>query len=217
MKIQDVMTKDVLTVRPDTPLKEAAAVLARNGVSGVPVVNGDGTVVGVFSEADILVKEEAEDPDKGGLLRWLFEPADPAFESKLEARTVEESMTSPALTIGPDRPLREAAAQMLNFGVNRLPVVDEEGTLLGIVTRADLVRAFTRPDAEVRQEILDDVLRRTLWVDPDAVEVQVDAGVVTLRGQVENEADVKLLETFVNRVPGVVAIVSEVGYRVPAS
>src|SRR3990172_6043670 len=145
MKIKDVMTRDVITVGPETPLKEAAVILGRNGISGLVVVDGDGAVVGVLSEADILLKEGGERSAHTGLFGWLFETGGAALEQKLAARTAGEAMTAPALTIGPERPLHEAAARMIEDGVNRLPVL-EDGKLVGIVSRADLVGAFPRTD-----------------------------------------------------------------------
>jgi predicted transcriptional regulator len=123
-------------------------------------------------------------------------------------------MTSPPLTIGAGRPVREAATRMLEDGVNRLPVVDADGRLVGIVTRADLVRAFTRTDEAIRREIADDVLRRTLWIDdPGAVSVTVEEGEVTLAGTVATAADAELLPRFVERVPGVVRVTSTLRAR----
>jgi CBS domain-containing protein len=119
-------------------------------------------------------------------------------------------MTAPALTIAPERPVAEAAGVMVDEGVNRLPVVDSDGKLLGIVTRADLVRAFVRTDDELAEEIRDGVLLRALWIPPGDVDVAVDEGVVTLRGEVENRPTAELLPDFVRRVPGVVAVRSDV-------
>lgn len=210
MKISDVMTRDVRTVTPETPLKEAAALLAREGISGLPVVDADGAVLGVLSEADILVKESGPQPAHHGLLAWLLEPVDPALPAKLEATSAGEAMSSPALTIAPERPLREAATRMLEQGVNRLPVVDDEGRLVGIVSRGDLVRAFTRGDEEIRREIEEEVLRRVLWLDdPSAIRVTVTGGAVRLEGAVASASDAELLPRFVQRVPGVVQVTSE--------
>lgn len=210
MRIGDVMTRKVRTVRPETPLKEAAALLAREGISGLPVVDGDGAVVGVLSEADILVKESGPRPGHQGVLAWLLEPADPALPAKLQATRAGEAMSSPALTISPERPLREAATRMLEEGVNRLPVVDEAGRLVGIVSRGDLVRAFARSDEEIRREIEQEVLRRELWLDdPEAIRVTVTGGAVRLEGAVGSAADAELLPRFVQRVPGVVQVTSK--------
>jgi CBS domain-containing protein len=115
-------------------------------------------------------------------------------------------MTAPAKTIAPGRPIAEAAARMIEEGVNRLPVV-EDGKLVGMVARADLVRAFMRSDVEVEREIREDVLRRTLWLgDPDAATVTVESGRVTLRGSVDTRSDAEFVAAFVAKIPGVVEI-----------
>jgi len=208
MKIEDVMSRDVVTVDLSTPLREVAALLAEKRISGLPVVS-EGRVVGVVSEADVLAKERGETHERGGLLSFLVDDRATA-ELKLEARTAGEAMSAPAITIRPDRPLPEAAGVMIDEGVNRLPVVDENGQLLGIVTRADLVKAFVRSDAELAEEIREDVLLKALWIPPEAVSVSVDEGVVTLTGHVENRATAEILPQFVQRVPGVVSVLAEV-------
>jgi len=208
MRVQDVMTKDVRTVEPDTPLKEVALALSQLGVSGVPVVE-DGKVVGVVSEADILVKERGSNPGLPGLVGLLFDET-AEIGRKLHARTAREAMSSPAVTIGPNRPVAEAAGVMIDRLVNRLPVVDDAGALLGIVTRADLVRAFARSDEEIAGEIREDVVLRTLWIEPEAVNVHVEAGEVVLSGHVESESDADLVTEMTRKVPGVVSVVSRV-------
>jgi predicted transcriptional regulator len=172
------------------------------------VVNDEGRVVGVVSEGDILLKETAGTRRHRGFLAWLT-AFDPLEELKLDARTAGEAMTVPAITIGPRRPLTEAATTMVEQGVNRLPVVGDEGKLIGIVTRADLVRAFIRPDAEIAREIRDDVIARTLWISPEAVRVEVEDGEVRLSGTVETRADAELVPMFVQHVPGVVGVLSK--------
>ena len=211
MKVADVMTVDVVTVDKGTSLRDVAALLTERRISGLPVVD-DGRVVGVVSEGDILVKERGRTAERRGLFGVLLDDRATA-ELKLEARTAEAAMTSPALTIGPDRPVAEAAGVMVDEGVNRLPVVDADGTLLGIVTRADLVRVFVRSDAELTEEIRQDVLMKTLWVTPGLVDVAVKDGVVTLKGEVENRATAEMLPDFVRRVPGVVAVRSDVTWE----
>lgn len=209
MKVRELMTEDVVSVRPETTLRDAAALLVEHGVSGLPVVMGN-EVVGVLSEADIVAKASGAIEHGGGLLSWLFEPE--TREQKVHARTAGEAMTTPALTIAPTRPVHEAARRMITEGVNRLPVV-EDGKLVGILTRADIVRAFTRGDSELAQEIRDDILKRTFWVEPGGVAVTVADGRVTLKGVVETEADTEMLPIFVSRVPGVVAVQSELRAR----
>ncbi len=208
MRIQDVMTKEVRTVEPDTSLKEVARVLMELGISGLPVVEG-GKVVGVVSEADILVKERAINPARHGLV-GMFHSEGVDVGEKLRALTAGEAMTSPAITITPARPVSEAAGRMIDARINRLPVVTDDGVLIGIVTRADLVRAFVRPDAEIVTEIQDDVVLRTLWIAPEQVSVVVEGGAVELTGHVGTKADAEMVASLTRRVPGVVSVASNV-------
>ena len=214
MKVKDVMTKNVTTVAPETSLKDVAAILVKRGISGLPVVGEMGIVVGVVSEGDILFKErgEMEPKRRGGVLGRLLEPNGSMDETKLAARTAGEAMTAPALTVGPSLPVAKAAALMIERGVNRLPVVDGE-ELVGIVTRADLVREFTRTDAEIVHEIREDVIARQLWAAPETITVEVEHGAVRLGGAVETKAIGELLPRMVERVPGVVSVSSTVRCR----
>lgn len=210
MRVEDLMTRTVKTVAPGASLKQVAGLLVENGISGLPVCDVGGRVVGVVSEADILLKERGV--DRRGRLAWLLAPPEPEEVAKAEARTAAEAMTSPAITISPFRSVHEAARLMLEHGVNRLPVVKED-RLVGIVTRADVVRAFHRTDHEIAREIRDEVLQRTLWIRPGSVAVDVEGGEVTLRGDVEGRSDLTLIERLVARVPGVVGVTSELTWR----
>ena len=214
MKVKDVMTTDVATTDPDTQLKEAARELVRRRISGMPVVDSDLQVLGVVSEADILAKEGSEPRGGGGFIQWLVDPGDPWITARFDAVTVGEAMSTPAQTITPDRPIAEAATIMLDEGVNRLPVVDTDGKLVGLVSRGDLVRAFARPDDEIRREIEEDVVRKTLWLDPATLDVTVTNGIVTLAGDVASAADAELLPTLTREVPGVVQVSSSLTHRV---
>jgi len=217
MKIKDVMTEDVLTVPTGKTLKETAQLLADTGISGLPVTDDDGNVVGVISEADILFKERSPDKRRGGSFAWLFFPDTLENEAKLDARTAGEAMSSPAITIGPDRPVGEAAAKMLDEAVNRLPVVDEEDNLVGIVTRADLVRAFTRSDGEIEAEIRKELIGRTFWLQPADLDVVVRNGEVTVGGVVDTKSDAELLPELISQVPGVVSVESTLTWKVAAN
>ena len=212
MRVQDLMTTNVLTVRTAASLKDAAALLAEHRISGLPVVDGDRHVLGVLSEGDILFKGSGP-PDRPSLLERLLVVPSTGFDPRLAARTVGEAMSAPALTIGPRRPVTEAATRMIDDGVNRLPVVDDEQRLIGIITRADLVRAFVRSDAEVEQEIREDVLRRVMWIEPGVVGVEVAGGEVRLTGEVDTKTDAEMLPRLVQRVPGVVGVLSKVRWR----
>src|SRR3954451_24247248 len=144
MIVSQLMTTNVLTVTPETSLKEVATILSERRISGLPVV-ADGIVVGVVSEADILLRERgAPEVQHGVLARLRLRRAD---DARLHATTAGEAMTSPALTVGPRKRVHEAARLMTDRRINRLPVV-AGGALVGIVTRADLVRAFTRSDEQ---------------------------------------------------------------------
>jgi CBS domain-containing protein len=208
MKIRSVMSTRVVSVTPETTLKDAATRLLRYGISGMPVVDAEGLLVGVLSEADILAKESGATP-RDGMLGWLTGDTPRPL---LEARTVAEAMTAPPLSIGPERTVREAAARMLADDVNRLPVVEND-KLIGIVTRADLVRAFARSDSEIEREIGTEVVKQILWIDPTELDVGVEDGVVTLSGTVESESEIELLREFVRRVPGVVSVRSTLRSR----
>lgn len=211
MIVSQLMTKDVVTVRPDTSLKDVAALLATHGISGMPVVQ-DGEVLGVISEADIVYKERGPAQQPDGLFGKLFARPD-VNAAKIEARTAGEAMTSPPITISPRRRVSEAARLMIEKQVNRLPVVDG-GQLVGLVTRADLVRAFNRSDDEIAREIRDEVIVRTFWIATHDVDVTVAEGVVKLYGTVDTRTLAELLPRFVHAVPGVVAVDADIAWRV---
>jgi CBS domain-containing protein len=212
VRIEHLMRRDVVTVSPETPLKQVAALLAEHSISGVPVCDAGRRVLGVVSEADILRKELGLAAGRGGALDWLLGDGN-GTAGKAAARTAGEAMSSPAITIEPGRPVAEAARLMLERGVNRLPVV-LGGELVGIVARADLVRAFRRSDEEIEREILDDVLVHTLWIDPGRLEVSVRDGEVALAGELRTRTEVELVVAYVGRVPGVVDVRSGLRWAV---
>lgn len=205
------MQRDVVSVTPETTLKEVARILAARGFSGMPVVDADGAVVGVVSEADIIVKEQGHGSRNGGLLGRLVGAA--YGDRRFSARTAGEAMTTPALTITPGEQVSAAARTMVERRVNRLPVVDGD-RLVGIISRGDLVRAFQRTDEDIEREIVEDVLRETLWIPDGAVEVTVEAGIVDLSGTVETRTDAEIAEAFVSRVPGVVDVHAVLAWKV---
>ena len=215
MFVQDVMTRGVLTVRRETPLKDVARTLIDAGIAGAPVVDQDGLVCGVISEADFLIKEQGPTAfRRRSLDTWLGErPKVREQREKLAARTAGEAMSSPAITIAPERPLREAAAIMTGRGVNRLPVV-VDGRLVGIVTRSDLVRAYLRSDEELKRTILDDVLLKALWLDPAAFRVTVANGEASINGHVDRRSMVKLVEEAIGLIPGIVAVHASIRWAI---
>lgn len=210
MKVVEVMTREVVSVRPGATLKQAAQLLVENRISGLPVVDDENHVLGVFSEADVLPKETAgvfaQQP-----LAWLTGFDIEVDRSKLDAHVVGEAMTSPALTIEAEMPVSKAARLMSQKGINRLPVV-EKGKLVGIVTRADLVRAFVRSDAEIAREIREELVVARFGLEPHSVEVVVEDGEVALSGGLERRADAELFEAQVRAVPGVVDVRSRLSW-----
>jgi CBS domain-containing protein len=213
MIVRDVMTEDVLTVLPDTPLKDVAQLLVSRGISGVPVVALDGSVMGVVSEADLLVKEQGPDAIvHRPLARFRGEGEETVAQlGKLRAVTAGEAMTAPALTVTPGRSIHEAAAIMTARHVNRLPVVDGR-QLVGIVTRADLVRAYVRSDEELAASIRQDVILKLLWLDPSIFTLDVENGVVSISGRVERRSTAEILERTIRLVPGVVEVDASVSW-----
>jgi CBS domain-containing protein len=205
MKVSEVMTEKVFTVTAGTPLKIVATRMLEYGVSGMPVVEGD-RVLGVISETDILFKERPA-PDRKGLVDWLVHYAEDPPIQKLEARTAGQAMTIPPVTIASGRPISDAATLMLELRIDRLPVVDS-GRLVGIVTRADLVRAFIRSDEELAAEIRRGGMLERLWLDPARLEVTVDQGNVVLGGDLDSEDMAESIVEFAKRTPGVVSVES---------
>jgi CBS domain-containing protein len=207
LTVRDAMTRSVVSVHQSAPLKEVAKVLIDHAISGVPVVDLEGAVLGVVSEADLLVKEQGADAiHHRPLARFLGESRESRAQLvKLGAVTAAEAMTSPALTITSDRPIHEAAAVMTARGVNRLPVVDD-GRLVGIISRADLVRAYVRSDDELASVIRQDVIRGMLWLDPALFTVIVEDGVASISGRVERRSTAEMIERSVKMVPGVVDV-----------
>jgi CBS domain-containing protein len=211
MHVQELMTRKVVTVEPATSLKQVARLLSEHRISGMPVCEG-GHVLGVVSEADILWHEQGFAPERSRFFAWLVERSG-GDETRLAARTAGEAMTSPAVTVGPRTPTAAAARLMVERRVKRLPVV-EDGLLVGVVSRGDLVRAFHRSDAEITGEIRDDLLLRVLWIDPNEIDVRVQEGEVTLSGTVETRTAAEVVDAYVRRVPGVVDVLSNLAWRV---
>lgn len=205
MQVEDLMTRDVITVEPSAPLRDAAALLVTHRISGMPVVSGS-RVVGVISKRDVLFKEQRPLEAEGWRAR-LVEPFVSRSSSKADARVVADAMTAPAVTVGPMATVALAARRMLEEGVNRLPVV-VNGELVGMVTSSDLVRAFVRSDREIEREITEDVFGRQLLLDHHVVAASVSDGNVVLRGAAPGiEAD--QLERLVRCVAGVVSVTTD--------
>ncbi|HSW41435.1 MAG TPA: CBS domain-containing protein [Patescibacteria group bacterium] len=216
MKVGEVMTRNVAFVRPETPLKDVAAMMVDRGISGVPVVDANGAVLGVVSEADFVIKERGVVAGRGRLLGRIFGKSSRARAelAKIEATTAGEAMTSPALTVRAGDTLQQAAEQMAGRRVNRLPVV-EEGRLVGIVTRADVVRAYLRPDAELERLVREEVLAKTaLSMELDAFAVTVTGGVVRLAGRVDRRSLAETIVEVTHALGGIVGVESSLTWEI---
>ncbi|MFY1671447.1 CBS domain-containing protein [Plantactinospora sp. WMMB334] len=208
-RVEDVMTRDVVSVAPDATYREVVDTLTGAGVSAAPVLDADGRVLGVVSEADLLHKVEAIGDEQH---RRIF-AGRRRVDSRTRATVAADLMTAPAVVVSPDAPVSTAARRLEKERIKRMPVVDSDRCLVGIVSRRDLLRIHTRPDAAIRAEIVDDVLRRSLWVDPLAVQVDVVDGAVTLTGTVESRSLAGLVVTFVTEVAGVVEVVDRLRWE----
>lgn len=212
--VRDVMTTSVITFRPDTPLHDVASQLIGARISGAPVVAADGTLLGVVSEADILIKEQGREAIPHRRLSGVLgdSAATKAALAKAAATNAGEAMTTPAITVGENATIAEAARIMTDHHINRLPVVSG-GRLVGIVTRADLVRTFVRTDAELVEIIRDEVLWRSMWVNPVGFDIKVDGGHVRIRGHVDRRSTADLIASVTTMVPGVIDVRSSITYE----
>jgi CBS domain-containing protein len=203
MRVEEAMTRDPITVDPSTSLKDAAPLFIENRISGLPVVEDD-RLVGVLSESDVVAKETS------GYRDGDVAPAEAAhLRRERAAVTVGEAMSSDAVTTEPWISIWGAADLMVVRDVNRLPVVDHYGHLVGIVTRDDLVRAFARSDRAVERDIREHLLP-SVGLAPEDLEVVVNRGVVTVTGEMDCGMPCDCLRGTVHLIPGVVDVKWEV-------
>ena len=179
-RVKDVMTTDVVSVPESAEYKDIVSVVRELRVSAFPVLDVSGHLVGVVSEADLLLKEAGQEALGGSLIS----SGRRGEQAKAAGVTAAELMTSPAVTIGPEDSVADAARRMHDRHVKRLPVVDHAGRLVGIVSRVDLLSVFDRPDSEIRATVRKDIIARDFALDPDSFDVQVASGIVTITGQV---------------------------------
>jgi CBS domain-containing protein len=200
MLVDELMTSEVITVQPDTSLKDVARLLSAHGIGGAPVVASDGRVVGVISESDFLIKERGRDHAHRSPLHWLLGDRRREFE-RVEATTAGEAMTAPAITIaGRVATVRDAAIVMAEHRINRLPVT-RAGKLVGIITRGDVLRLYTRADQEI------EATARHLLRAVDGIAVEgVHDGVVVLAGTVPSHPVADTAARVIEAVDGVVAV-----------
>ena len=210
-RVKDVMTTSVVAARETAVYKDIVTVMRQRHISAFPVLDSAGHVIGVVSEADLLLKEAAPGP--------FTEPATSMLETgrrgeraKAAAVTAAELMNQPAITIGPDASVAEAARLMYARRVKRLPVVDDDGRLLGVVSRVDVLSVFVRSDGQIRDEVIGKVIAGHFALDPNAFGVTVKSGIVTITGRAATRAVALDLLEAVRHVEGVVGMRDRVDY-----
>lgn len=204
--VESVMTSPVVGVAPETGFREIVALLAEYDITGVPVLDADGRPLGIVSEADLLRTLAAQE-DPGSLL-----PAPELPQSGPDgAVTAADLMTGPAVCTTPDVSVVGAARLMSRHGVKRMPVLDDEGRVFGMVSRGDLLRVFLREDRVIRREIVEEVLGRIEGVSPAEVGVEVDQGRVVLSGTVPEPHLVPIVLNLCRSVDGVVSVTDRLG------
>lgn len=209
--VKDVMTRNVVAVRETAGYKDIVTVMRRRRVSAFPVLDAADRVVGVVSEADLLLKEVGPEPFSGPL-RSVLATGRRGERAKAAAVTAAELMSKPAVTIGMDSSVADAARLMYGRRVKRLPVVDEKGRLVGIVSRVDVLSVYSRPDEEIREEVAKNVIAVEFALNPAAFDVTVASGIVTVTGQVERQSIASHLIEAIRHVEGVVDVRDRVGY-----
>jgi CBS domain-containing protein len=203
------MTRELITASPETTFKEAVRLLEDNRISGLPVVGRDGKLVGIVSEADLLNKAEKREPDA-----YVLESRRHRLDrSRASALDVASAMSRDIVSVRPDSPIAFAAREMHARGFKRLPVVDAEGRLVGIVSRGDVLKVFLRSDAELAAEVrgILDLAERTFG--GSRLAAQVTGGVVDLDGRMRAKNQVDATVRAVAGVDGVIGIYSRVAYE----
>ena len=199
-RVRTVMTANVVTVSPHSSCKHTARLLHDHHISAVPVLDPDGRVTGLVSEADLLPKQDRHPRHLARIL--------PGQNAKADARTAGEIMTAPAITIGPDAPVGVAARLMHRQHLKCLPVVDADGKLAGIVSRHDLLKVFLRPDEQIAADVAS-VLAAVLLLGPVSVDITVRDGVVALAGELADLGQVRAAIKLARDVEGVIAVSSK--------
>ena len=209
--VKDVMTTRVIWVKKDATFREMAIALRKNRISAFPVIDDDGKVVGVVSEADMLTKEALD--GEPGLFAGILHRRD---AGKARGVTAGDLMTTAVVTVAPEDTVERAARLMYERKVKRLPVVDANGHLVGIISRADVLSVFDRPDEDIRREIQDEVIAGEFLADPETIAVAVKDGVVTFLGVPETSVAGHEMVRLARHVQGVVAVRDRLSYPPPA-
>lgn len=207
-----VMTPAPVAVSPDTNLTDIVALLAKERISAVAVVDGDGAPIGVVSEADLPNAERTDDSGNGERsgTHAARRPVD--SRARPDGNRASDLMSVPVRTIAAGTPIAEAARELGTRGLHRLFVVDGEGKLTGVVTRADLLDVYLRPDHDVQREIEKEVFGRVLRAEPASFSVSVDHGVVTVLGRLERRSAVTSAGRLIPLVHGVIGVRNRLDY-----
>lgn len=208
--VADLMTTEVVSVDETAGFKQMVELIKQHRISALPVVDGQRRVIGVVSEADLILKEDRIDLGE----QHVFESHRRRQERERAGGTTARELASvPAVTIGPGDSVREAAKLMHDRAIKRLPVVDGDGRLVGVISRSDVLRVFMRSDDEIRREIVEDVIRRTMLLGAPPLVISVTDGIVTATGEVDRKTDAEILTRLSAAVAGVVAVESHIRYR----
>lgn len=212
--VKDVMTPGVISVNKDTPFGEIAAALRQHRVSAFPVLDEASEVIGVVSESDLLAKLALGIGDDGmpGMITGILRRQQ---TEKAHATTAADLMTSPAYSVHPGDTVEQAARIMYLRNVKRLPVIDADGRLAGIVSRTDVLAVYSRADADIAEEIRTGILANETPANPGTLDVSVQAGVVTIVGRTQTSAQAHAIIRQVQHVQGVVAVRDRLDYPPP--
>ena len=207
--VRDVMSTHVIAVREIATFKEIAVRLREHRVSAFPVIDAGNKCIGVVSEADLLAKEAAEDEGSAATPGMTWD----RDQSKAQAVTAGELMSSPPVTIGADEPVTRAARLMYARRVKRLPVISEDGALIGIVTRSDVLSVYGRPDQDIADEITGELIAGRFRCDPAGYTVTVKDGIVTVEGTPQDAGTGRGILDAARHVEGVVAVRDRLAYQ----
>lgn len=207
MKVRDVMTHGAVTVHESSAFREIVDAMLAHDVSGVPVVDSRGHLLGVVTEADLLSKEAYEGRSRSRALAFVVSPIAhrKRFWTKAAGATARDVMTAPATTADPEEDLRAAARRMLERGLKRLPVVQDD-RVIGVLSRHDVLRVFAESDERLRQAVQDALRPFIGWVPEYDVRASVSDGVVVLEGSVAYSSDARMIAAAVQRLEGVLAV-----------
>jgi CBS domain-containing protein len=209
--VTDVMTRRVHVASPMTPFKLLVRLIEENRISAIPIVDQSGTPVGLVTESDLLFKERMEELETSTDLLHLRRRQ--RERAKAEGLTAADVMTSPAITIGSDARLADAARLMHERNVRQLVVIDDRGKIAGIVSRSDVLQVFLRTDEDLREEIVEGIIPELMFAPDDSIDVTVSYSVVTLEGNVDRKSDAEIVGRMARGVDGVVGVINGLTYR----